>query len=62
MLYNHQGNMSVQYTIVQCTYMYFSEIEIFQLNICDIFLVFVQNIDHVDCGYTEPPPKKRKRG
>ena len=51
MLCNHQVNMPMQYT-------YFSEIEISELNFCDIFLDFVQNID---CGCTLELPNQEKK-
>ena len=46
----HYANMSVQYTAI----FHGCKNDNFQMKICDIFLIFAQNID---CGYTLEPPQ-----
>ena len=46
----HYASMSVQYTAI----FYGCKNDNFQMKICDIFLIFAQNID---CGYTLEPPR-----
>ena len=46
----HYANMSVQYTAIFHGY----KNDYFQMKICDVFLIFAQNID---CGYSLEPPQ-----
>ena len=46
----HYANMSVQYTAI----FHGCKNDNFQMKICDIFLIFAQNIN---CGYTLEPPQ-----